>query len=129
MNFIKNLFVKRTNYPRQQLSQKQKDILNYMDNYLVELHSKKVVQGENMRIESIIFPLQLQYLPTSSLNQMIRNSLLTDEYYIPRSIALVCDYEGTWHLYYALRTSKQLVNDNTLFIDAMGRTNDARSKV
>ena len=131
MNFIRKLFLKDTNYPPQVLDSKQLGLIEYLDSLLVNLHADQpYVENTYFVVKEIHVGMTRQHLPLSVLCNFIKNSIVPSNYYMPRSIAFVCNYEGHWSLYYSVRSANpqdEAVGELTsLFINAMLRTNDAR---
>jgi len=119
-----NIFWVKPKYPAQTLSDKQVEILDYIDHTLVELHKDQPVIGE-MKIKLTGVPYMKTMLPTDAITKRI--GLEPGNAYIPRSVALVIDSEGNWTFFYAVR---EVVGSdditNRLFIDCLNRTNNAR---
>ena len=123
MNILK-IFAKKTNYPPQVLTDKQLEILNFIDQSLVIMHKDKRITGE-LCVNTAVVPYMATLLPASNI--MSRISLKNGEFYLPRSVALVVDSDGNWQFMYGLRCEKG--SDpitTTLFIDALNRSNNAR---
>jgi len=123
MNFIKRLFAKPTNYAPQVLSEKQLALVNEIDQTLVTLHSGSLA-GE-MKVCAQSIPLYSTVLSIDTL--MSRLKLEVGDAYIPRSVAFINDFNGDWVFLYAIRCANGSdAITTTLFIDALGRTNNAR---
>lgn len=59
----------------------------------------------------------------------VRSAVNTEGYaYVPRSVALVAEADGTWALYFALRAPNGVYDEDkcNMFIDLLNRTNDTR---
>lgn len=126
MNLIKWLSTP-TNYSKQQLSTKQKKILDYLDTYLTE-HSNTKLMSNALSLKILKIGIYSQHLTVTYLIEHFIKELRSMEYaYIPRSISLICDPQGTWCFYVGIRNSN--VADETaieLFLDGLNRTNQAR---
>lgn len=125
MNWFKKLFVRNTNYPTQQLSEKQKEVIELLDNSLVELHQEKAVEGAmSLKCVGVAFMDTVRY-DAARLHEKLR--ILTGNAYMPRSIAFNVDADGNWVFIYAVRESEGSDPiSQRLFIDALNRTNTAR---
>ena len=115
---------KKTHYPKQELSDKQKELLDRIDIALVNAHSGKDFSGQMcVKMTGVNFMSTLRSV--DFLTEHI--TLEYGDAYIPRSIALIVDPDGNWIIMYAVRCkegSDQITT--TLFIDALSRTNAAR---
>jgi hypothetical protein len=127
MNLIQKL--RPTNWYRnlvrpQVLFQKQKDLLDVIDNVLT-INNPLPPTGQ-MKVYVIAIPFYFTILPLSVI--MDKVTLIQGKGYIPRSISFVVDPDGNWLCHYALREEigSDLVT-TSLFIEAMSRTNNART--
>ena len=123
MNILK-LFKSNTNYPKQELSDKQKELLDKIDLSLVNAHANKPFSGA-MCVKMTGVPFMQTLHSVDFMSERI--TLEYGDAYIPRSIALLVDPDGNWIIMYAIRCEKgsdQITT--TLFIDALSRTNGAR---
>jgi hypothetical protein len=128
MNWFKKLFTQQTNYAPQVLSPKQKAIIEALDEHLVK-HCTASITNTNAVIKSVKIGLFYHHYGVGMILGHIRAAIATEGYgYIPRSIALITDPDGTWSFYFALRTTDAGADDTTveLFSNALARTNDAR---
>lgn len=128
LKFISNWF--KPKYPAQVLSDKQRELLDLLDNKLVELHANKIFDPGNakMSIKSVSVPFMYTcYSPESIMAKFLPE---IGEFYIPRGIALIVSPNGDWVFAYAVRdkTGSDLVTTD-LFLDCLTRTNSARSVV
>jgi hypothetical protein len=122
MKWLKFWFV--PTYPKQALSSKQVEILDYIDQTLVEMHGNKPVIGE-MKVKFTGVPYMSTMLNTDTITKRI--GLEPGNAYIPRSVAFVIDSEGNWTFFYAVREADGSDDiTNRLFIDCLNRTNNAR---
>lgn len=124
MNLLNKIFPKRTNYPAQQLTDKQLELIERIDSSLVDAHKGKPIRGV-MRVKMTGVP----YMQTIRSIDYITDHI-TLEYgdsYLPRSVALIVDHDGNWIFMYAIReeTGSDDIT-NRLFMDCLGRTNNAR---
>ena len=112
-----------TRYPEQVLSDRQRQLLDLIDNRLTELHPKFANAG--MRIEAVDIPLVHTIMPLALIMKNI--TLKTGIGYIPRSIALVVNSTGNWVILYAIRdTVCSDTTATTMFVELLNRTNNAR---
>jgi len=128
MNLLKKLFTKKTKYAPQVLSSKQKSIIEALDAHLVK-HCTASITDTNVVIKTTKISLFFQHYSVGMILGHMRANIATEGYgYVPRSIALVVDPDGTWSFYFAVRTTEAGVDDTTaeLFSNALARTNDAR---
>lgn len=117
-------FKSKPKYPKQVLTDTQRELLDYIDNKLVELHQTKHVSGQ-MLVKMTGVPFLSTILPVQSIQKNI--GLEAGESYVPRSVALVVDHDGNWMYFYAVRSSVGSDDiTSRLFIDALVRTNNAR---
>jgi hypothetical protein len=117
-------FFSKTKYPPQQLSDKQKELIEHIDNALIEAHKGKHVIG-SMTVKYTGIGFMRTLMPVSNLVDQI--TLEYGDAYIPRSVALIIDTYGNWVFAYAIRTETGSDALTTmLFIDALNRTNNAR---
>jgi hypothetical protein len=126
MNLL-NIFKKRTNYPKQQLTDKQKELLDLIDNYLVEKSDSKLI-STTLGVKSFKIGLFSQHLSREKLFSYFTSKMEHDKIgYIPRTIALVVDADGTWCFYIGIRdNSKCHETALELFFECVNRTNQAR---
>lgn len=118
-------FKKLTQYPKQVLHPKQKALLEYIDQTLIELHENKPVNGQ-MNIKFVGVDFRSTLLPLSFIIDKMQLELGTG--YIPRSVALLSDPRGNWLIYYAVRSETGTDEITTaLFLDVLARTNNART--
>jgi hypothetical protein len=122
-------FKKLTNYPRQVLHPKQLALIEHVDNELVKAHNGKIIARPNTEMNVCVLPIPFHktILP---LNFIINDiELETGESYIPRTVAFLTDANGNWYVLYGIYSTDS-TNDllSLLFIDALTRTNNARSK-
>lgn len=129
MNFIKKLLTRKTNYPQQMLSDKQKMLIDGLDSILVKKCSADTTDT-HMHIRSIKLGIMTQHYSVGYLLGHMQQAVKTQDFaYIPRSVALIVDADGTWCFYYAIRDlyeGNEITNE--LFIDALARTNNARNR-
>jgi hypothetical protein len=120
-----NWFKRKTNYPKQELSDKQKELLDAIDSKLMELPYKSY---DYMNVKTFKVGIWEQLSSTESImSRFISAYLPTNCSYLPRSIALIVDCDGTWSFYIAIRTDSPIDELSTeLFVDALSRTNQAR---
>lgn len=128
MNWFKKLLACKTNYLPQVLSDKQKAILNEIDILLTQRCTLDTT-GTNVVIKSAKLGLFSQHYGVGYIMGYMKSAIATEGYgYIPRSVALIVDPDGTWSFYFALRTTgsgdSEIVAE--LFSNALARTNDAR---
>lgn len=103
---------------------KQKEVLKFIDDKLIELHAGKAVRGE-MNIKLTGVPFINTFMPLSVILSHI--ALEAGESYIPRSVALVIDQEGNWCFFYAVRDTVGSDDiSKRLFIESLNRTNNYR---
>ena len=122
-----NWFKRKTNYPKQSLSDKQKNLLDAMDTFLVEDSNSKLMSNP-LSIKTFKIGIYSQHL---TINSIFNNFCLIfkdiEFAYIPRTISLVVDADGTWCFYIGVRNSSVIDETTTeLFIDSLRRTNQAR---
>ncbi len=129
MNKIKlllaRLFARKTNYKVKQISDKQKELLDLIDNKLSELHAGRYDGA--IKVKMISVPLAFAMLP----NALIFSQLNIEQGsgYIPRAVAFNVDTYGNWIFTYALR--EEVGSDeitSNLFIECLNNTNEARSE-
>jgi len=123
-----NKWLFKVNYADQVLDTKILDILDRLDSYLSE-HSAVVTDDSVMVIKAYKIALFSQILPVVKVLGNLRSKLPETFIYIPRSIAFIHEFDGTWTFFVALRETGSSVDEivSTLFIDALIRTNAARS--
>lgn len=111
-------------YPPQVLSDKQREVLNYLDNKLVELHQHKPVAG-SMLVRYTGVGQMRTLLPVDSITQQL--TLEAGDSYIPRSVGLIVDTYGNWVFPYSVRADVGSDGLTTmLFTDILVRTNNSR---
>lgn len=128
LNKIKNLFKRDTNYPKQVLTHKQKSLLDEIDSFLSKRCTLDTA-NTNMVVKTIKIGLFSQHYGVGYIMGYVQSAVATEGFgYIPRSIALIVDPDGTWSFYYAVRTTDKGCDSTTaeLFVNALSRTNDAR---
>lgn len=128
MNWLKKLFATKTNYASQVLSDKQRAIIAALDEHLVK-HCVAATADTNAVIKSVKISLFVQHYGVGMLLGHLRANISTEGVgYVPRSIALIVEPDGTWAFYFAVRTTSLGSDPITieLFSNALGRTNDAR---
>jgi len=125
MNILK-WFSKQPKYEGQALTDKQKDLIAQIDNKLVELHKDTKVGGD-MFVTMTTIPFMSTILPVDNL--IPRILLEQGKGYVPRSVAFIVNPAGDWVLLYAIRKDVEQGTSivcNTMFLNLLGRTNDAR---
>lgn len=124
MKLLTKWFSKPTNYPKQILDPKQLALINEVDQALVNAHSTPRF-GTQMKVCSTGVSFRNTF---KSLEDIVKNiNLEFGDSYIPRSIAFLVDTDGNWIILYAIRCD--IGSDpitTTMFIELLGRTNDAR---
>ena len=114
----------KLSYPVQELSDKQKELLDLIDSKLIEAHKGKLITGQ-MAIKYTGISLMRSLLPINNIVNHLK--LETGDAYMPRSIALIVNSDGDWVFVYAVRTETGSDALTTLFfIDALNRTNNSR---
>ena len=111
-----------TNYPKQQLTNQQKETLDWLDSMLVK--TANLPSADNLVLHAISISLQDQ----RRWQQVLSAEVFEDFAYIPRSIAFFVEPDGTWVYVVGIRQSESCNHDFTLrmFIDLLTRTNAAR---
>lgn len=127
MNIL-SWFKTSTNYPKSQLTDKQKQIINMFDEYCVQNNKNKM--GDHLSILSFKVGIRDQFHTPDYIMKKFTQNMKLDGYYIPRTIAFIVDPDGTWVFYIGIRNnlSSSTVNERELFIDALTRTNSARTE-
>ena len=122
-----NWFKRKTNYPKQSLSDKQKNLLDAMDTFLVEGSNSKLMSNP-LSIKTFKIGIYSQHLTVTYLLSNLTAQLKEQDFaYIPRTVSLIVDADGTWCCYIGVRNSSVIDETTTeLFIDSLRRTNQAR---
>ena len=121
-------FSTKTNYPKQSLSDKQKNLLDAMDTFLVEDSNSKLMSNP-LSIKTFKIGIYSQHL---TINSIFNNFCLIfkdiEFAYIPRTISLVVDADGTWCFYIGIRNNSTTNTDVLLelYLDSLSRTNNSR---
>ena len=125
--WIVKLLATKTNYPPQILTDKIKDILDSLDVHLSE-HTTTIPSDSCMIIKPYKIGLFSQVMPTAKIVSYLISQMPEGYAYIPRSIAFVCEPDGTWCFRIAFRgAGEPMVDKCEMFIDLLDRTNYARS--
>jgi hypothetical protein len=122
MYIFKKLF--GTSYPKQELLDKQIDLINHLDITLIDLHKSRPIHGE-MCVKMTAIPYRYTLMSVDAILKKL--PLEIGSSYLPRSVAFIVDEDGNWVFLYAIRCdvgSDQVTTK--LFIDALTRTNNAR---
>lgn len=117
-------FLHQKFYNPQTLSPKQKAVIVHLDQRLVELHPDPVTDELYPCLHALQIPLRSQLIGTPLVNIQ---DIIRGRAYIPRSVALVVEADGTWTLIYATRD--EVGSDDltlSMFFDILNRTNNAR---
>ena len=132
MDLIKKLFAKwfakKANYAPQALNDKQKAIIEMLDAHLVSVCSS-TTDNTVMALKSVNLGLFNQHYGVAFILAHLRKEIVAEGFaYIPRSIALITQPDGTWTFVFALRATAGTVDElvSTLYLDALTRTNAAR---
>jgi len=122
-NWLKSL----TKYPQQQVTSKQKELIDLIDVTMTNL-SDPTLMYNALSIKTFKVGLFSQHLTVSHMFSIYLEQTKNDRFaYIPRSVALIVDAEGTWTFYIGVRCKETLEDySNELFMDALSRTNQAR---
>lgn len=124
LNTLFGFLKKPTKYPPQQLTDKQKELLDLIDNQLVELHKDAPAVGM-LNIHAIQIHLLRQQLPAQTIVDHL--DLPEGTFYIPRCLALTSDADGNWNIFIGLRdTTMSDPITVAMFLDILGRTCNAR---
>lgn len=115
---------KCTNYPKQELTDKQKELIDKIDLSLVNAHANKPFRGA-MCVKMTGVPFMQTLRSVDFMSERI--TLEYGDAYLPRSVALIVDTDGNWIFMYAVRCDEGSDEVTTkLFLDVLGRTNNAR---
>ena len=114
-------------YGPQILSEKQLFLVEQFDAHLLQLHSTSILENTSMKIKSIEIPIQYQYFDQDRLLNLLTKDIKKSQGYIPRSVALIVDADGTWIFLYAIRETIGSTKPTTqMFIELLNKTNNAR---
>ena len=122
---IWNIICDKTKYPQQQLTDKQKTVIEFIDQSLATMHNNKPVSGA-LDVYAVSIPFMKTMLDADKIAHNLQFEI--GDAYIPRCIAFQVDEYGNWIIYYGLYKLNNECDDITrrLFIDALTRTNNAR---
>ena len=125
MSFWK-FFSQSTRYPNQQLSPEQLGVLEGFDCYL-SMTSEGTDGAMSLRVAKVGLFDQIKG-QFAMLSKLTDGGKLTGFNYIPRSVALIVDADGSWNFVWAARA--EVGSDPTavlLFCQALALTNNART--
>jgi hypothetical protein len=128
MNLLK-IFKKKTNYPPQQLPPKAVALIERLDTLMVEMSTS----GKHFSILHIVINMMDQVKSVDRMLNIIPKMIEDEFMYMPRSISFVIDNNGTWHLFIGVYRQVEKAMDNniveTMFIELLGKTNNARMEI
>ena len=128
MQLLKKLLGTKVEHPPQILNDKIKEVLDALDSYLSE-HSATIPSESVMVIKPYKIGLFSQVQPVSKIVSYLISQAPDGYAYLPRSIAFVCDADGTWCFRVAFREQCEMdVDKCEMFIELLNRTNYARTK-
>ena len=125
---IKESLSTKAHYPDQQLTDKQLELLDAIDSYLVD-NCAMPTSDEVLDIRLVEIPIMSQFMTVAMLTNLTVKSLGDLESYIPRSIAFTTS-GSSWQIYCGFRSNKTNAIDPVtalLYSDCLTRTNAARS--
>lgn len=116
-----------TNYPAPVLSPLQLQLLDALDSHLVEYAPG---YGGHLDVRCVDLTMSQQAKGFDACLKLLKQATVQSgpKNYIPRTIALVTDQDGTWNFLIGYRNPRDQGEPvkNLLFLQALGLTNQAR---